>query len=348
MTARQSTLALAIVVALWTAVAIRAADSLQIYVIDVEGGLANLIIAPSGQSMLIDAGSPPPPTGERDSKRIAAAMQAAGLQKIDFFFSTHYDVDHLGGVPAADKVAHFSRFFDHGELDPAYGQNRNFEQRYGDYVAVSAGKRTVVKPGDMIPLTGVRVEVVSAAGQVLKSPINRGGPNPLCAGAEVKPPDKSENSRSAGILLAYQRFTMVNVGDLTWDGEMALACPVNMLGKIDLYIATHHGFWNDLSGATAHIDAMQPQVVIAPNGARKALAPPAYERIMKIPGLLDLWQLHRAEGSDSEHNVAEDKIANLDSSPEHQGYWMKVVVQPGGAFTVTNSRNNFSKTYKER
>src|SRR4051812_17921191 len=98
---RLLTLSTAVFLAIWTVAVINAADSLQIYVIDVEGGLANLIIAPTGRSMLMDAGSPPPATGERDSKRIAAAMQAAGLQKIDYFFSTHYDVDHLGGLPAA-------------------------------------------------------------------------------------------------------------------------------------------------------------------------------------------------------------------------------------------------------
>src|SRR5450432_2116513 len=101
---------------------VRAADDFRIYVIDVEGGGATLIIAPSGQSMLIDSGSPGP-AAERDSQRIAAAMKAAGLQKIDYLFTTHYDGDHVGGAPAANQVAHFERFFDHGEMDPKWEQN---------------------------------------------------------------------------------------------------------------------------------------------------------------------------------------------------------------------------------
>jgi hypothetical protein len=35
-------------------------------------------------------------------------------------------------------------------------------------------------------------------------------------------------------------------------------------------------------------------------------------------------------------------------APVHNGmaYWIKVSAQPDGTFTVTNTRNNFSKTYK--
>ena len=134
----------------------RPAESLRVYVIDVEGGGATLVVAPSGRSMLIDSGSPGP-AAERDSRRIADAMHAAGLTKIDYLFTTHYDGDHVGGAPAANAVAHFDRFFDHGEMDPKWEQNRGIEERYGAYLAIAAGKRTIVNAGDTIPLEGVRV-----------------------------------------------------------------------------------------------------------------------------------------------------------------------------------------------
>src|SRR5581483_4455133 len=69
-----------------------AADSLQIYFVDVEGGGATLIVAPSGQSMLVDSGNPPP-NAERDSKRILAAMHAGGVKQINYLFPTHSDGD---------------------------------------------------------------------------------------------------------------------------------------------------------------------------------------------------------------------------------------------------------------
>src|SRR2546425_11217515 len=83
------------------------ADTLRVYVIDVEGGGATLVVAPSGQAMLIDSGSPGP-AAERDSKRIADAMQAAGLTRIDYLFTTHYDSDHVGRPPAAHARGPFA------------------------------------------------------------------------------------------------------------------------------------------------------------------------------------------------------------------------------------------------
>ena len=324
----------------------RAVDSLRVYVIDVEGGGATLVVAPSGQSMLIDSGSPGP-AAERDSKRIGDAMRAAGLTKINYLFTTHYDSDHIGGAPAANAVAHFDRFFDHGEMDAKWEQGRGIEDRMSAYLAIAAGKRTIVSAADTIPLTGVRVDVVASHGAVLGKAINGGGrPNPYCKDAEAKEPNKTENSQSTGVLISYRRFTFLDVGDLTWDKEMDLACPTNKLGRVSLLLATHHGFFNDQSGAPALLWAIQPQVVIANNGPRKGLAAPAYDRIQRVRGLEGLWQSHLALASDKVHNTSEEMIANVEPSTECKGNWIRVDVRPNGSYAVTNGRNSFSKTYQ--
>ncbi|HEY6212841.1 MAG TPA: MBL fold metallo-hydrolase [Vicinamibacterales bacterium] len=322
--------------------------ALRIYVIDVEGGGATLVVAPSGQSMLIDSGSPGP-AAERDSKRIADAMQAAGLTKINYLFTTHYDGDHVGGAPAANAVAHFDRFFDHGEMDPKWEQNASGGARWDAYLAIAGGKRTTTNAGDTIPLAGVRVDVVASHGSVISKAINGGGAkNPFCDAAEAKPPNTTENSQSTGVLISYRGFTFLDVGDLTWDKEMDLACPVNKLGRVSLLLATHHGFFNDQSGAPALLWAIQPQVVIANNGPRKGMAANAYERIQKIAGLEGLWQSHLALATDAAHNTSDDMIANPEASADCKGHWIRVDVQSNRRFTVTNGRNNLSRTYQVR
>lgn len=322
---------------------------LQIYFVDVEGGGATLIITPSGESMLIDSGNAPP-NAERDTKRIYAAIQLAGLKKIDYLFVTHYDQDHVGGVPMLSKMTRIEKFVDHGDMDSKWGQNPNFEERWKSYLGVASGKRIIVKAGDTVPLKGVRVDVVSSKGDVLAKPINGGGPNPLCDSAEQKEPDKSENSQSAGLLLTYGKFKFLDVGDLTWDKEMALACPVNKLGKVSLYQATHHGFWHDVSGAPAHVFGIQPQVVVVNNGPRKGLdGPTKYEKIAKIPNLEGIWQGHLSMFNDKDHNTKEDMIANLEPSSEQcQAHWLKVEVESNGKFTVTNGRNGFHQSYQAK
>jgi len=322
--------------------------ALRIFVVDVEGGGATLVVSPSGQSMLIDSGSPGA-AAERDSARIADAMHAAGLAKIDYLFTTHYDSDHVGGAPAANGVAHFDRFFDHGEMDPKWEQNAGIEQRYGAYLAIARGKRAIVKPGDTIPFGDAGVDVVSAQGAVIAKPINGGGgPNPFCKDADVKPPNTTENSQSAGVLITYRRFTFLDVGDLTWDKEMDLACPTNKLGRVSVMLATHHGFFGDQSGAGALLWAIQPQVIIANNGPRKGLAAPAFDRIEKVTDLEGLWQSHLALANDKAHNTAGDMIANPEASADCKGHAIRVDARADGTFVVTNTRNDYSRSYRVR
>ena len=316
--------------------------NLEIYWIDVEGGAATLIVAPSGQSLLVDAGWP----GDRDPKRIVATAKAAGLTKIDILVTTHYHGDHVGGTPTLAKLIPIEKFYDHGESIEASTQGG--AQLFDAYTTTVQGKRVVAKPGDKLPLQGVDITVVSSNGDVIEKPINGGGPNDLCKNARQKDPDKTENSHSLGFLLTYGQFKFLDLGDLTWDKEMMLACPVNKLGTVTLFQATHHGFSGGASGAPALVWAVKPQVVVVNDGARKGFNSDAFEILSKIPRIEDLWQLHRAVQSDSAHNTSESMIANLEEGERDQGLGIKASASKDGSFTVTNARNNFSKTYKAR
>ena len=84
--------------------------------------------------------------------------------------------------------------------------------------------------------------IVASAGDLLTQPLpGAGDPNPLCRDFVRKDDDPSENARSVGMLIGYGRFRMLDLGDLTWNKEHGLACPTNMIGKVDLYLTTHHG-----------------------------------------------------------------------------------------------------------
>ena len=269
--------------------------------------------------MLVDTGFP---QDDRDAKRIFAAAQAAGLKKIDILWITHFHLDHVGGVAALSKLIPIGKFYDHG--DSIEASTPQGAKLYDDYKAVAQGKRTLVKPGDKIPLAGVNITAVSAAGQVISKPINGGGPNDLCKDAQQKPEDKTENSQSAGFLLTYGKFKFLDLGDLTWDREMMLACPVNKLGTVTLFQASHHGFSGGQSGSPALVWALKPQVVVVNDGARKGFDANAYDIIAKIPGIEGIWQLHRAVQSDAAHNTSRADDCQCGrgrggSRPGHQG-----------------------------
>jgi len=317
--------------------------SLDIYWIDVEGGGATLIVSPSGQALLVDTGYPR--QDNRDPKRIFAVAQMAGLKKIDMLLTTHFHGDHVGGTPALSNMIPIDRYLDHGD---SIETTPDAIRLFNAYKSTAEGKRTTVKPGDRIPLAGVDIEVISANGTVLDKPLKGGGPNSFCTDAKLHDPDTTENQRSAGFVLTYGKFKFFDVGDLTWDKEMELACPVNKVGTVTLLQATHHGFVNDFSGAPPLYWALKPQVVVVNDGPRKGLQVSAWDTIQKIQGLQAVWQSHLALATDKEHNTDEKRIANLEPTDQCKGNWLKASVTRDGKFTLTNGRNGYTETYTTR
>jgi beta-lactamase superfamily II metal-dependent hydrolase len=317
-------------------------ESLAIYFIDVEGGQATLFVSPSGQSMLVDAGWPG--FDGRDAKRIVAAAKQAGVKKIDYVVVTHYHADHVGGVPDLARRIRIGAFVDHGANQEDSDVTRKDFAAYQSVVAHA--KRTVVKPGDIIPVEGLTVSVLTAAGERISTPLaGAGTENPLCASAPEAPDDATENARSVGVLVTYGVFRVLDLGDLSKKKELELVCPNNLIGTVDLLVVSHHG--SDQSSTQALVHAVHPRVAVMDNGARKGGSPEVWQTVHTSPGLEDLWQLHTAVEGGTEHNVREDYIANTGEGAEDHGYGIKVVANWDGTFSVVNARNGKEKTYRK-
>lgn len=310
------------------------ARSLEIFFIDTEGGQATLIVSPSGQSLLIDAGYTD--FSGRDADRILDAAKQAHVKHLDYVLITHHHSDHEGGVPNLLERFTVGTFYDPG---PSVETAKDQQRTYKAYeAAMKTQHREIVKPGDKIPIKGLDVTVVVAAGAHIDA---SGDPNPFCAGLKPASDEIAENARSAGVVVEYGKFRFADFGDLTPNKEMALLCPQNRVGKIDLFLTDHHG------GETSKaIYGMAPRVIIMNNGARKGGDPAGWKTVSASPGLEDLWQLHFAVAGGSEANVPDPRIANLE---EHcQGLPLKVTVESNGSFTVFNRRNKYTKTYAAR
>jgi len=233
-------------------------------------------------------------------------------------------------------------FADHG---PNREDSEETRANFAAYEKVLRGaKRLVVKPGDRIPVEGLEVEVVSADGETIAEPLaGAGQTNALCAAEPQPPEDTSENARSVGVLITYGKLRVLDLGDLTKKKELRLVCPRNLIGTVDLFVVTHHGFTQ--SNARALVHAVRPRVAIMDNGSHKGGSPDAWQTVDNAPGLADLWQLHYAVEGGKEHNVAADFIANLEE--KCAGKSIKVAAEADGTITVTNARNEFTKTYKK-
>ena len=315
----------------------QAVKPLQIHFVDVEGGQATLFVLPSGESLLVDTGFPG--NNGRDADRIAAAAAKAGVKRIDTLVVTHYHADHVGGVPALLERIPIARFVDHG---PTVETGDQPAALFNGYAALRAkGQHVVAKPGESLRVGDLDIRFLSAAGSLITKPLDGGGAaNPLCAEYKPKDADPTENAQSVGMLLTYGSFRMLDLGDLTWNKEHELVCPNNLIGTVDLYLTTHHGM--NISGLPALVHAVHPRVAIMNNGARKGGTPEAWTGVRTSPGLLDLWQLHYAAGSDAAHNVDEKLIANMDETTGHE---ITVSAMRDGAFVVLNTRNSYGKPY---
>jgi competence protein ComEC len=315
--------------------------SLQIYFVDVEGGQSTLFVTPEGQSLLIDTGWPG--NAGRDADRIVAATKKAGLSKIDFVLLTHYHIDHAGGVPQLFAKIPVGTFIDHGpnrELD-----NRETEQSWEAYqklVSTQKAKRIITKVGDILPIEGLHAEVVSSDGALLQKPLpGAGAKNPGCSTTEKRPADKTENARSLGTIITFGKIRILDLGDLTWDKELELVCPINKLGPVDVFIISHHGWLQ--SNSPALLAAISPRIAIMDNGADKGGSPSSWDIVKNSPRLVDLWQLHFSNEGGSAHNSADSLIANLPGSDA--GNYLQLSVGADGTLDVYNSRTQGTKHY---
>lgn len=321
----------------------QANEKLRVFFMDVEGGQATLFVTPQGESLLIDTGWPG--NNGRDADRIAAEAKKAGLSKIDYVLITHYHDDHVGGVPQLAARIPVGTFIDHGpnrELD--HGITEHGYAEYQKILSAGTSKHILVKPGDILPIKGFRATVISSDGALIAKPLpGAGQTNTACETSPTKPADQTENARSLGIEIDFGKLRLVDLGDLTWDKERELMCPINKLGPIDVYIVSHHGWYQSSSPAFVH--GIHPRVAIMDNGEKKGGSPGTLDTLHSSPGLEALYQLHYSTES-ADKNTAAEYIANL-QGPD-AGNPIELTASPDGSFSVTNTRTHLTKDFPTR
>ena len=260
-----------------------AADTLDIYFVDAGkafGANATILVSPSGESAMLDAGLP------NQAPNVLAVFKQAGVKQLDYLVNTHFHTDHFGGTAQLAEGIPIINFIDHGET-VEYGKSdawwkerrpgaqpgvgKKYDASYETYLAaVKKGRRSAVKAGDVIPIKGIEMKVVCSGGKVIAEPLaGAGEPNPYCAEAERRGDDDAEDAQSIGVLVTYGAFKFIYLGDLSWNVELDLFCPRNRVGTVDAYLITHHAQSFDDSQGRVLVRALG-----GPEG-RGARTPPA-------------------------------------------------------------------------
>ncbi|HEX4273239.1 MAG TPA: hypothetical protein VHZ32_17745, partial [Rhizomicrobium sp.] len=218
---------------------------------------------------------------------------------------------------------------------------------YAHYISlIGKSPHRVVKPGDHLDVDGMHILFVDADGVPLAKPLPGAGEKPAaCASMQPMDPNGGEeNSRSTSSLITYGKAKIAAFGDLTWNSEMKLFCPVDKVGKVDVLLVSHHGL--QFSNSPAQVESLQPKIVLVGNAIGKGDDPDRIKSYMANPRFEGMWHLHVSRGHDEldgdtnmianpDHDQAKDKENNI-----------RLRIQKNGTITVINERNGYNKTYK--
>ena len=142
------------------------------------------------------------------------------------------------------------------------------------------------------------------------------------------------------LLLSFGDFSFLDTGDLTWELEAELVCPVNRVGKVDLFQISHHGL--DSSNNPVLIESIRPRVVVVNNAPKKGAEPETMKTLMRVEGIETIWQVHRNLRTGPELNTQPRFIAN----PEGEaGQFIKASVRADGTFTVQVGKDGAPESY---
>ena len=148
-------------------------------------------------------------------------------------------------------------------------------------------------------------------------------------------------------LLSFGDFRLFDGGDLTWNLELKLVCPINLVGVVDVYQAEHHGL--DQSNHPLLIQSLAPTVAIINNGPKKGCEPNMFAALKAQASVQAIYQLHRNLRPDGNTNNVADAAYIANEKDPCDGNYVKLSVDPAGkTYTISVPATRHERTYSVR
>ena len=226
---------------------------LRVYFFDVGQGDAELIVSPTGKTVLIDAG---PPEAQR---ALAARLRQLLHAPLDLALLTHPHLDHLGGMRSALAVRGAKAFMDSGFRHPsaAYAALLTYLSDQGIRVLNAT--------------QGRKIDLGGGAVLTLLAP-----PRPFFHGTRSDP-----NANSVVARLTYGARSVLFSGDAEAETEAMLVRNGGIAA--DVLKVPHHG--SRYSSTEAFLAAVKPKVAVISCGVGNDYGHPAPEALARLAAI---------------------------------------------------------------
>ncbi|RKN66077.1 MBL fold metallo-hydrolase [Paenibacillus ginsengarvi] len=226
---------------------VRAEGEMLVHYINVGQGASQLLVGPTGKTMLIDAGN------NDKEEMIVAYLQRAGIKKIDILVGTHPDADHIGGLDAV---------IDHFDIGQFYMPKVQSNTKTYEDVLLAAKKK------------GIKVDSA-------KADVNLKWDSGATARIVAPIGDYSDtNEMSAVIRVAYGETSFLLTGDAESKSETDLVASGTNL-KADVLLIGHHG--SNSSTSDPFLERVGPKYAVIQSG-KNNYGHPTPEILAKLAG----------------------------------------------------------------
>jgi competence protein ComEC len=217
---------------------------LTVTAVDVGQG-QSLIVRTDDCTAVIDCGGS---YLDESGEAVARTLHSAGILHVDMLIVTHFDADHVGGVPQLLQ-----------RVDVGCIMIPDYLSTYRDQLEAAAA--------------AAHVPVTTVTGEALVE-ISSGWMRLMAAEAETK-----SNDAGLCILGQVEDFTFLVTGDRTASGELQLLTrwPIP---QVDLLVAGHHGAADSTSNVL--LQQVKPKTVLISVEADNAYGHPAPETLQRL------------------------------------------------------------------
>lgn len=219
---------------------IRGDADMDTYESNTVSGDATLIIAPNGETMLIDCNM------TSCASFIVAMLQRLGIEKLDYFMVSHPHGDHIGGWDTLLRYIDIGKVYHTGSKLFAATDNR-YVTGFIDAIEAKNIPHEVLATGNIFNMGDVKIDVL--------------WPDADTDWETCEPTDADQNNYSLAVKITYGKSSFLTCGDIESTTENLLVKKYGEALQADVAKMNHHG--HDSSETIGWIQCVSPLVSVA-------------------------------------------------------------------------------------